>query len=95
MALKTATQAKTAKKAEVVKKFKQNPKDTGSPEVQVALLTTRIKSLTEHLKAHKHDFHTRYGLTGMTSRRYRLLRYLKRQSLQRYNALIEALELRG
>lgn len=85
----------THAKAEIVKKFKQSKQDTGSPEVQVALLTARIRLLTEHLKIHKKDFHTRYGLTNMTSQRARLLRYLKRQDVGRYSDLIKVLEIRG
>ena len=85
----------TEHKAEIVKRFAQSKSDTGSPEVQVALLTTRIKMLTEHLKIHKKDFHTRYGLTNMTSLRSRLLRYLKRQDMGRYATLIKTLEIRG
>lgn len=84
-----------AAKAQVIKPFKQSKNDTGSPEVQIALLTTRINALTEHLKKHKHDFHTRYGLTNMVSQRRRLLRYLKRTSLDRYQQLVQALEIRG
>ena len=85
----------THAKAEIVKKFQQSKQDTGSPEVQVALLTARIRLLTEHLKIHKKDFHTRYGLTNMTSQRTRLLRYLKRQDVGRYSNLIKTLEIRG
>ncbi|OGT55261.1 MAG: 30S ribosomal protein S15 [Gammaproteobacteria bacterium RIFCSPHIGHO2_12_FULL_42_10] len=85
----------TIHKAEIVKKFQQSKLDTGSPEVQVALLTTRIRQLTDHLRVHKKDFHTRYGLTNMTSLRSRLLRYLKKQDMQRYSALIKTLEIRG
>ena len=82
-------------KAEIVKKFQQGKQDTGSPEVQVALLTARIRLLTAHLKKFKKDFHTRYGLTNMTSQRYRLLRYLKQQDMGRYSNLIKELEIRG
>ena len=86
---------KKTNKADTVKQFMRDEKDTGSPEVQVALLTHRIKQLTTHLKSHKHDVHTRYGLTKMTSQRYRLLRYLKKQDMDRYTKLIHALEIRG
>ena len=89
MALTAAT------KAQIVKTYKQSKNDTGSPEVQIALLTTRINYLTEHLKAHKHDFHTRYGLTNLVSQRRRLMRYLKNKDIQRYRSVIEALEIRG
>lgn len=85
----------TAQKAEIVKTYKQSPKDTGSSEVQIALLTARINELTEHLKVHKHDFHTRYGLTNMVSKRRRLMRYLKRVNLASYQAVIKQLEIRG
>ncbi len=85
----------TVAKAEIIKTFKQSKNDTGSPEVQIALLTARINSLTEHLKVHKHDFHTRYGLTKMVSQRRRLLRYLKGESTQRYQHIIKELDVRG
>ena len=68
--------------------------DTGSPEVQVAMLTKRIADLTEHLKTHKHDHHTRRGLLGMVGRRRRLLKYLEKTDITRYRALIERLGLR-
>lgn len=85
----------TAAKAQIVKTFKQSANDTGSPEVQIALLTARINSLTEHLKIHKHDFHTRHGLTKMVSQRRRLMRYLKSENLQRYQHVIKELDVRG
>ncbi len=68
--------------------------DTGSPEVQVAMLTKRIQDLTEHLKTHKHDHHTRRGLLGLVGRRRRLLKYLEKTDIGRYRALIERLGLR-
>ena len=68
--------------------------DTGSPEVQVAMLTKRIQDLTEHLKTHKHDHHTRRGLLGLVGRRRRLLKYLEKTDIARYRALIERLGLR-
>ena len=68
--------------------------DTGSPEVQVAMLTKRIADLTEHLKTHKHDHHTRRGLLGLVGRRRRLLKYLEKTDINRYRALIERLGLR-
>ncbi len=68
--------------------------DTGSPEVQVAMLTKRIKDLTEHLKTHKHDHHTRRGLLGLVGRRRRLLKYLEKTDINRYRTLIERLGLR-
>ena len=84
-----------AAKAQIVKKFKRSTNDTGSPEVQIALLTTRITELTEHLKVHKHDFHTRHGLTKMVSQRRRLMKYLKAKDFQRYTAVIKELHIRG
>lgn len=84
-----------AAKAQIVKKYKRSTNDTGSPEVQIALLTTRITELTEHLKVHKHDFHTRHGLTKMVSQRRRLMKYLKAKDFQRYTAVIKDLEIRG
>lgn len=80
--------------AQIVKTFKQSKNDTGSSEVQIALLTARINSLTEHLKIHKHDFHTRFGLTKMVSQRRRLMRYLKGKNMQRYQSVIKALDVR-
>ena len=68
--------------------------DTGSPEVQVAMLTKRIQDLTEHLKTHKHDHHTRRGLLGLVGRRRRLLKYLEKTDINRYRSLIERLGLR-
>jgi small subunit ribosomal protein S15 len=68
--------------------------DTGSPEVQVAMLTKRISDLTEHLKVHKHDHHSRRGLLLLVGRRRRLLKYLQRTDIARYRALIERLGLR-
>ena len=68
--------------------------DTGSPEVQVAVLTERIKHLTEHLKIHKHDNHSRYGLLKMVGKRRRLLKYLSNQDVDRYRRLIASLGLR-
>lgn len=85
----------TAAKAQIVKTYKQSKNDTGSSEVQIALLTARINALTEHLKIHQHDFHTRYGLTNLVSQRRRLMRYLKSTDLQRYQSIIKALDVRG
>lgn len=85
----------TAAKEQIVKTFQQGNNDTGSPEVQVALLSSRISALTEHLKIHKHDFATRFGLNKMVSRRRKLLRYLKGKNIQRYQHLIKELEIRG
>ena len=84
----------TEKKAEILKDFGLHETDTGSPEAQVALLTTRINNLTEHLKEHKYDHHTRRGLMGLVGRRRRMLGYLQNVDIERYRALIERLGLR-
>lgn len=81
-------------KKDVMEKFRQAESDTGSPEVQVAILSTRIKNLTEHLKIHKKDFHTRRGLLQMVGRRKSLLSYLKGKSVARYNKVVSDLGLR-
>jgi small subunit ribosomal protein S15 len=81
-------------KSEIIKKHQQDAKDTGSPEVQVALITGRINHLTDHLRAHRKDFHSRRGLIMLTNRRRKLLSYLKSSDLDRYNALISKLSLR-
>ena len=81
-------------KAEIIKKYATNAKDTGSPEVQVALLTTRINALTEHMTQHKHDMGSRRGLLLLVSQRRRQLNYLKNVDVKRYEALIESLGLR-
>jgi len=81
-------------KAKIVETFKVHPQDTGSPEVQVAILTNRINYLTEHFSVHKHDFHSRTGLMKMVGKRKRLLEYLKRQDVKRYETLIKKLKLR-
>lgn len=83
-----------ANKADIIKEYALGDKDTGSCEVQVALLTARIAHLTEHLSSNKKDFHSRRGLLAMTSRRRKLLDYLKKNSLERYNDLISRLKLR-
>ena len=85
----------SADKAKIVKTFQQGTKDTGSSDVQIALLTARINLLTSHLKQHKHDCHTRYGLTKLVSRRKKLMAYLKRTNLMRYQNLVKELEIRG
>ncbi|MDJ0894536.1 MAG: 30S ribosomal protein S15 [Alphaproteobacteria bacterium] len=82
------------RKAELIKEYAQAEGDTGSPEVQVAILTERIVNLTEHLKSHKKDFHSRRGLLMMVGQRRRLLDYLKRKNAQRYEGLRERLGLR-
>ena len=82
------------RKKELIDANRVNPKDTGSPEVQVAMLTERINQLTEHLKDHPKDFHSRRGLLMMVGKRRRLLQYVSRESQERYRALIEKLGLR-
>jgi small subunit ribosomal protein S15 len=82
------------KKKTVIDAHKVHPKDTGSPEVQVAMLTERINQLTEHLRTHTKDFHSRRGLLMMVGKRRRLLQYVSRESQERYRALIERLGLR-
>ena len=81
-------------KQEIISKYATHEGDTGAPEVQVALLTKRIADLTEHLKTHKHDHHSRRGLLLMVGDRRRLLDYLKREDINRYRSLIERLGLR-
>jgi small subunit ribosomal protein S15 len=83
-----------ATKKAIISEYATSPNDTGSPEVQVALLTQRIKDLTEHLKVHKHDHHSRRGLLLLVGRRRRLLNYLQAQDINRYRSLIERLGLR-
>ena len=84
----------TARKSEIVGGFRQHDTDTGSPEVQVALLTERIAQLTEHFQTHKKDHHSRRGLLKLVSQRRRLLDYLRRTDPDRYQALIKRLGLR-
>jgi len=84
----------TAQKAQIVTDYQRAAADTGSPEVQVALLTARINGLTDHFKANMKDHHSRRGLLKMVSRRRKLLDYLKRTNLEGYKALIERLGLR-
>jgi small subunit ribosomal protein S15 len=85
--------AATAKK-DIIKKFATKEGDTGSPEVQIAILTTRINELTEHMKLHKKDFHSRRGLIAMVSNRRRLLDYLKRKNEKSYIQIIDKLGIR-
>jgi small subunit ribosomal protein S15 len=82
------------KKQELVKKYKRHEKDTGSPEVQVAILSERITYLTEHFKTHKKDHHSRRGLLKLVGQRRRLLDYLRTADLGRYKALIDQLGIR-
>ncbi|ARJ56590.1 30S ribosomal protein S15 [Campylobacter cuniculorum] len=84
----------SAKKAEIVAKFARKPGDTGSTEVQIALLSTRISELTEHLKIYKKDFSSRLGLLKLVGKRKRLLTYLKRKNYQSYTKIISELGLR-
>jgi small subunit ribosomal protein S15 len=81
-------------KTKIIQDYATTEGDTGSPEVQVAMLTRRIKDLTEHLKVHKHDHHSRRGLLLLVGRRKRLLAYLQKTDIQRYRALLERLGLR-
>ena len=83
-----------AEKARVVQQYQRSGKDTGSPEVQVALLTERINSLTEHFKSHVKDFHSRRGLLKLVSQRRKLLDYLRRTDAEKYRSVIERLSLR-
>jgi len=89
MALDSAT------KTEIISKFARNDKDTGSAEVQIALLTQRIKDLTEHLKANKKDHSSRLGLLKLVGQRRRLLRYLRKKDFNRYTEIKEALGIRN
>ena len=82
------------KKTSIVEDFRRSKNDTGSVEVQVALLTERINKLTEHMKAHPHDYHTNRGLLKMVGKRKSLLDYLKNEDVQRYRELIKKLNLR-
>ena len=81
-------------KAEIITQYKVHEKDTGSCDVQIALLPARINHLTEHLRAHRKDFHSRRGLLQMASRRRKLLDYLKQHDLTKYNDLLQRLSLR-
>ena len=91
---KQMSNGKAIDKATNIKEYQLDDKDTGSCEVQIAILSARIAHLTSHLATNKKDFHSRRGLIAMTSRRRKLLDYLKRTSLDRYNALIQRLKLR-
>ena len=82
------------KKKEIIDQFKNREKDTGSPEVQIALLSERIRYLTEHFKAHKRDHHSRRGLLKLVGQRRRLLNYLRENKLDRYRIVIDKLGLR-
>ncbi len=82
------------RKQEIIAKFKREENDTGSPEVQIALLTERITELTEHLKAHKNDNHSRRGLLKMVGKRRNLLNYLAKKDVNRYREIAQKLSLR-
>lgn len=84
----------SADKAVIMNEYKRGDKDTGSPEVQVSLMTGRIKYLTDHFKDHKKDFHSRRGLQTLVNKRRKLLKYLKRNDAGRYQTLIQGLGLR-
>lgn len=84
----------SAEKAEIVNQYKRSGSDTGSPEVQVSLITGRIKYLTDHFKEHKKDFHSRRGLQELVNKRRKLLQYLKNSDHTRYQNLIQSLGLR-
>jgi len=84
----------TDKKSELINRFRTHEADTGSPEIQIALLTERIGYLTEHFKTHVKDHHSRRGLLKLVSKRRRLLNYLKKSSLERYRKTVAALNLR-
>jgi len=84
----------TDRKQEIIENFKRHEGDTGSPEVQIALLTERITYLTEHFKMHKKDHHSRRGLLKMVGQRRRLLDYLVKQDIERYRTIIKALGIR-
>jgi len=81
-------------KASIIEKYKRDEKDTGSPEVQIALLTERINELTEHLKVHKKDNHSRRGLLKMVGKRRNLLNYLSKKDINRYREIVDKLGLR-
>ena len=82
------------KKTEIIEKYGRTPGDTGSPEVQIAILTERIRELTEHLKENNNDHHSRRGLLKMVGQRRGLLDYLKKKDIERYRSIIEQLGIR-
>ena len=90
--MSTGTDAETKK--QIIAEYGSSDSDTGSPEVQVALLTHRISHLTEHLKEHKHDHHSRRGLLLLVGQRRRLLNYMQKEDINRYRSIIERLGLR-
>ncbi|NCO25153.1 30S ribosomal protein S15 [Candidatus Parcubacteria bacterium] len=84
---------KSTAKEKIIKKFSTHKSDTGSPEIQIALLTKEIEELVKHLKKHPKDFHSRRGLLGMVSKRRKLLAYLKEESIRRYHKIEKKLDL--
>jgi small subunit ribosomal protein S15 len=82
-------------KTSIIAEYQRDPDDTGSPEVQIAVLTHEIRELTEHLKIHKHDFHSQRGLMKKVGRRKRLMKYLRREDPDGYRQLIDKLQIRG
>ncbi len=82
-------------KSDIIAQYKRADADTGSPEVQIALLTQRIRDLTEHLKVHKKDHHTRRGLLKLVGQRRRMLNYLKKSDIERYRKVVADLGIRG
>ncbi|NEQ68740.1 MAG: 30S ribosomal protein S15 [Symploca sp. SIO2D2] len=86
--------SKAVNKTEIIGDFKTHDKDTGSCDVQIALLSARIAHLTEHLRTHRKDFHTRRGLLALAARRRKLLDYLKKHDLNKYNEMLQRLNLR-
>jgi small subunit ribosomal protein S15 len=85
----------TAKKQEIIQEWSKHSGDSGSTEVQIAILTARINEITDHLKTHKRDVHSRYGLIKLVGKRRRLLKYLRKVDVHRYRELIERLKIRG
>jgi small subunit ribosomal protein S15 len=84
----------TKKKQELIKKYQRHEKDTGSPEVQIAIISEKIVELTEHLKEHKKDFHSQRGLLNLASKRKRLLNYLRRKDYKRFGEVVKDLDIR-
>lgn len=84
----------TKEKKGVIKKFGRHEKDTGSPEVQIALMSERIKELTEHLKEHKKDYHSQRGLLNLASKRKKLLNYLRRKDYNKFEKVVKELDIR-
>jgi small subunit ribosomal protein S15 len=89
-----SSENKLENKSGIIAEYRLHEKDTGSSEVQIAILSARVKHLTEHLRTHSKDFHSRRGLIAMTSRRRKLLDYLKRNDLDKYNEIVKRLGLR-